>query len=190
MKPKYDKKLARVEDQVRHNVKKYLDVMGYRRPVTVEFSDKVDRNSAQTYLDTGVMVFNKDYVHLNEDRPTVLKNLVIHEDVHLALDSPKHDSRFLAMYQKYGIGIKDDPLYVGDEIMTTPNYGYVCPKCGWIWFAEGKLRTHKVCKSCNIRLKMFNILSNPYFEKMWRIFHKRSNYMKQNEYQQVLKSQR
>lgn len=190
MKVKNDTKLSRVEDKIEHDVRKYLDKMGCNKKTTVEFSDRVDKNSAQTYLDTGLIVFNKDYVELNERNPVVLKNLVIHEDVHLAIDSPKHDAQFLAMYQKYGTGIKDDPLYVGDEIMTTPNYGYVCPKCGWIWFSEGKLRTEKECKSCGVRLKMHNILSNPYFEKMWRIFHKRGNYVKPNEYQQIVKSQR
>jgi hypothetical protein len=78
MKIKNDTKLSRVEDKIKHDVRKYLDKMGCHKKTTVEFSDRVDKNSAQTYLDTGLIVFNKDYVELNETYDTFYLNWQIH----------------------------------------------------------------------------------------------------------------
>jgi len=161
--------------------------MGCRAYPRVEFSSKVDKNSGQVYPD-GRIVFNDEYIELNRNNPQVMHNLVAHECAHLADPDPRgtqHDESFMRVYKKYGWGIKDDPLFLGNETLTPPHYALICKKCGNVWFYQGKTRNIKYCPDDNARLSQVDLYKNKYLLSVWRKIHSRNNKATKKELEKI-----
>lgn len=161
--------------------------MGCRVYPRVEFSSNVDKNSGQVYPD-GRIVFNDEYIELNKRNPQVMHNLVAHECAHLADPDPsgtQHDESFMSVYKKFGRGIKNDPLYLGNEQLTTPHYALICKKCGSVWFYQGKTRKTKYCPDDNNRLSQVDLTRNKYLTSIWRKIYSRNNKTTKKELEKI-----
>jgi predicted SprT family Zn-dependent metalloprotease len=188
MTPK-EKKLQQIKDTLNRKATLLCGQMGCRAQPYIEFSTRVDTNSGQVYPD-GKIVLNDEYILLNYRKPKVMHNLIAHECAHLADPDPsgtQHDESFMSVYKRYGWGIKDDPLYLGNESLTTPHYALICKKCGNIWFYQGKPSTTKYCNDDGRRLSRVDVYKNKYLNTNWRKLHARNNKATKKELEKIFK---
>lgn len=163
--------------------------MGCRVVPRVSMSDKINKNAAQIYPN-GEFIINKNYLKLNQNNKILLHNLIAHECAHLADPDPRghqHDESFMSVYRKFGIGIQNDPLYLGKgELLTTPGYAFLCPNCGKIIFISGKPRNKRWCSIDKTPMQLINVTENNYLKRNWRRINNHGNIASQTDIKNIL----
>jgi hypothetical protein len=185
-----EKTLEDLRKKLDIKAKKLCKRMGCKIVPFVKISARVDENAAQIYPD-GELVINDEYLWLNRKNPQVIHNLIAHECSHIADPDPcgtQHDESFMSVYQRYGKGITNDPLYLGEnELLTTPHYALICTKCGNIMFYAGKPTKKRHCSNDNTQLKLIDVYKNKYLNQNWRRINNRGNNAGEKELKNILK---
>jgi predicted SprT family Zn-dependent metalloprotease len=172
-KKRRDYSLIKTETAVANDTKKYLRKMGYNHPVSIRFSRRLNTTSAEVLPQMGKFTYNRDYIDLNKKKPSVLRNLVIHESAHMVTGRSDNDPVFIRKYQQFS-GNKD-PQAMRGEVMEPPRYAYRCTHCNRMWFMMRRPEKPGYCSYCGHRLALKSFSRNPYLKKNWQSITENEN---------------
>lgn len=172
-KKKIDPSLAKTEKSIVRQTKYYLRKMGYNYPPSISFTRRLNTTSAETYPALAKFTYNRDYVELNKKKPSVLKNLVIHEAAHVVTGRGDNDPVFIKQYQQYS-GNKDPQMMRG-ETMEPPRFAYECKKCRRMWFLMRHPTKKGYCSYCGGTLYLKTLSHSPFLRKNWQKISQNGN---------------
>lgn len=167
------KSLEKTENKVVRQTKYYLRKMGYNYPPSIRFTRKLNTTSAETFPALGKFTYNRDYIELNQKKPSVIRNLVIHEAAHVVTGRGDNDPVFIQQYQRYS-GNKDPQMMRG-ETMEPPRFAYECHKCHRMWFLMRRPQKKGYCSYCGGNLKLKSFTNNAFLKKNWQKISQNNN---------------
>jgi DNA-directed RNA polymerase subunit RPC12/RpoP len=141
------KPISNIKTKVVKDTKLYLNKMGSKKDTKITFSHL---NTISAEATPKKIVYNIDYITRNKNKPSVLKNLEIHEASHVVTRSGDNSSKFIKEYQK--ISGNKNPQTMRGENKVPSKYIYKCPKCKRQWPLDKKPISKGYCSYCGTAL--------------------------------------
>lgn len=138
-----------IEKLVRRKAKEIAGVTN----LVIKFSNKMKKSHALCYWQETPQAihFNKTFVDLNIDKPSILNELIIHECIHLIPGYNRHNRKFMEKCRHLGI---EQYGYSENYNDVKPTYASHCTKCDDYKTYYVKPRV-TCCKHCKGELRIF-----------------------------------